>query len=223
MSASSRSMSARFRRYLVTGIITMIPVWVTWVVFQLVLEQLSKFGLPGVRAVGRWLSSDFPSLSRWVLAPWFQFTVAVLLTIAFLCILGWMAQRVLGQRLIGLFDRAMQRIPFITNVYGLMKKFIATLQQRPERLQRVVLVPFPTPELRAIAFVTKVIRDQNTGQDLVAVFVPTSPNPTSGYLEIVRKENVVETDWTVEQAMTFVVSGGTVAPEQVPFDRPQRT
>jgi len=65
-----------------------------------------------------------------------------------------------------------------------------------------------------------VIREQGTGRELAAVYVPTTPNPTSGYLEIVPLEKITPTDWTVDQAMSFIISGGAVAPDTIPFDPP---
>lgn len=84
----------------------------------------------------------------------------------------------------------------------------------------MVLISFPTPGMRAVGFVTKVMRDTDTGRELAAVYVPTSPNPTSGYIEIVPLDEVVQTDWSVEEAMSFVMTGGTTAPENIRFARP---
>jgi uncharacterized membrane protein len=73
--------------------------------------------------------------------------------------------------------------------------------------------------MRAVGFITKIMRDKDTGKQLAAVYVPTSPNPTSGYIEILPMENVILTDWTTEEAMTFVVTGGTNAPESLRFSQ----
>jgi uncharacterized membrane protein len=70
-----------------------------------------------------------------------------------------------------------------------------------------------------VGFVTKIIREQNSGREMAAVYVPTTPNPTSGYLEIIPTDRLINTDMTVEQAMTFIVSGGTVGPDEILFDR----
>jgi len=88
--------------------------------------------------------------------------------------------------------------------------------------QRVVLISFPTPEMKAVGFVTKVMRDETTGRELAAVYVPTSPNPTSGYIEIVPLEDVVQTDWTMEEAMSFVMTGGANAPDRVRYTPPPK-
>ena len=90
-------------------------------------------------------------------------------------------------------------------IYGSTKKLLSVLQQKPEKLQRVVLIEFPSPEMKTVGFVTRIMKDQTSGKELAAVYVPTTPNPTSGYLEIVPVEKLISTDWTVEEAMTFII------------------
>ena len=85
---------------------------------------------------------------------------------------------------------------------------------------RVVLIDFPHTEMKTLGFVTRVMREAGTGRELAAVYVPTTPNPTSGYLEIVPVEKITPTDWNVDQAMSFIISGGAVAPDTIPFTPP---
>jgi uncharacterized membrane protein len=82
----------------------------------------------------------------------------------------------------------------------------------------VVLIEFPSPEMKTVGFVTRTMVDTNTGQELAAVYVPTTPNPTSGYLEIVPIEKLVSTSWSIDEAMSFIISGGAVAPDSVPYE-----
>ena len=93
------------------------------------------------------------------------------------------------------------------------------MQKKPDKVQRVVLIPFPTPEMKTVGFVTRVLQDKDTGLELAAVYVPTTPNPTSGYLEIVPLSHVISTDWTIDEAMTFVISGGAVAPDKINYSK----
>jgi uncharacterized membrane protein len=86
------------------------------------------------------------------------------------------------------------------------------LQNKPTGTQRVVLIDFPSPELKTIGFVTRVFADAS-GRELAAVYVPTTPNPTGGYLEVVPLDKLTATDWSVDQAMAFILSGGAVAPD----------
>jgi uncharacterized membrane protein len=103
------------------------------------------------------------------------------------------------------------------------RKLLDILQTQPDGTQRVVLIDFPHDKMKSVGFVTRVIREQGTGRELAAVYVPTTPNPTSGYLEIVPVENITPTDWTVDQAMSFIISGGAVSPETIPFGVPGTT
>jgi uncharacterized membrane protein len=103
-------------------------------------------------------------------------------------------------------------------VHGAIRKTLAALQTQPKSGQRVVLIPFPSEQMLTVGLVTKVFRDSHSGREVAAVYVPTTPNPTSGYLEIVPLELIRDTGWTVDQAMTFIISGGTVGPDEIPFD-----
>ena len=76
--------------------------------------------------------------------------------------------------------------------------------------------------MKAVGFITKIIQDKNSDRKLAAVYVPTSPNPTSGYIEILPMDDVILTDWTTEEAMTFVVTGGTNAPESLNFSNKEK-
>ncbi|MEO5566110.1 MAG: DUF502 domain-containing protein, partial [Luteimonas sp.] len=100
------------------------------------------------------------------------------------------------------------------------RKLLDILQTQPDGTQRVVLIDFPHDKMKSVGFVTRVLREHGTGRELAAVYVPTTPNPTSGYLEIVPVENITPTDWTVDQAMSFIISGGAVSPETIPFSAP---
>ncbi len=207
------------QRYLLAGVLTVIPLWLTWLVFDLVLTQLSRIGMPWVRALSKALSTQYPTVAHWIVHPWFQPTVAVVITLVGLYVLGWLATRVVGKRVIAAFDALVGRVPFIQIIYGSTKKLIAALQQKPDKVQRVVLIAFPSPEMKTVGFVTRTLIDRDTGRKLAAVYVPTTPNPTSGYLEIVPLDQVVSTDWTFDEAMTFIISGGAVAPAHLNYTK----
>ena len=208
------------QRYLLSGVITLIPLWVTWLVFEFAFKQLSNLGAPWVRVLSRSISGDYPTLAGWLLEPAFQSVMAVTFMLVGLYVVGWLASRVIGRRLLRVFDATIQRLPMIQNVYGLVKKLISALEKKPEKVQRVVLIQFPSPEMKTVGFVTRTMLDSGTGKELAAVYVPTTPNPTSGYLEIVPVENLVSTEWTIDEAMNFIISGGAVAPENVPYTNP---
>lgn len=214
----NRGLQLHIQKYLLAGALTVIPIWITWVVFQFFVKQLSKFGMPWVRALSREVESHFPSLAQLILEPWFQTITAVVLTLLALYLLGLITTWVIGRRLIGFMDSLIERIPFIQTVYGATKKLISALQEKPGGVQRVVLIEFPSKEMKTVGFVTRTMKDSETGQELAAVYVPTTPNPTSGYLEIVPVERIVSTDWSMDEAMTFIISGGAIAPDNLTYN-----
>lgn len=207
------------QRYLLTGILSVVPLWITWLVFKFFFVQLSSLGLPWAVAFSTTLKDHSPTLAEWVVAPWFQSILAILLTLFALYLLGWIASKVIGQRILNLFDRMMHHIPVVQTVYGAVSKLIGVLKSKPENVQRVVLIAFPNPNMRTVGFVTKVIEDDKTGQKLAAVYVPTTPNPTSGYMEIVPLADLISTDWSMDEAMTFILSAGAVAPDRISYSQ----
>lgn len=208
---------SRLRDYLIAGMLTAIPVWITWVIFEFVVTQLSELGRPGAAALSEALRRYAPGFSEALTLPWFQTVLAVMVTLAFLLLLGWTATLVVGRRLIAIAEGILARIPLVQKIYGASKALLRALQQQPEGSQKVVLIAFPQPNMKTVGFVMRTLTDASTGESLAAVYVPTTPNPTSGYLEIVPTRDLVPTDWTFEEAMSFVISGGSVAPEHVSF------
>jgi len=215
----TRSLAKAVQRYVVAGIFTVIPLWVTWLVVELLFSLLAKAGAPTAAWVSQTLRPHAPWLAAVLAAPWLRSALAVVLALAALVGLGWVATNVAGRRLIKWFDGLMERIPLVRTVYSSVRKLIAALQQQPEGVQRVVLIDFPSPEMKTVGLVTRTIIDDDTGRQLAAIYVPTTPNPTSGYLEIVPTETITPTNWTVEEAMTFIVSGGAVAPDKMSYGR----
>ncbi len=205
------------RRYLLSGVITVIPLWVTWWVFDLVVRQLSILGRPWARVLSGNIRENSPALAQWILEPWFQSVLAVLITLLALYILGWAVNRVLGRRVLNAFESLLSRLPFVQTVYGAIRKLVLALQKKPTDVQRVVLLDFPSRDMKAVGLVTRTLVDSKNGRKLAAVYVPTTPNPTSGYLEIVPVERLVSTDWTIDEAMNFIVSGGAVSPDGIHY------
>jgi uncharacterized membrane protein len=207
------------QRYLLTGILSVIPLWITWLVFKFFFVQLSSLGRPWAMAVSNAFQQHSPTMAEWLITPWFQSILAILLTLLALYLLGWVASKVIGQRILSLVDGLMHRIPVVQTVYGAVSKLIGVLKSKPENVQRVVLIAFPNPGMRTVGFVTKVMQDDKTGQQLAAVYVPTTPNPTSGYMEIVPLEHLISTDWSMDEAMTFILSAGAVAPDRISYSQ----
>lgn len=208
------------QRLFITGLLTLLPIWLTWVVVKFVFVLLSGISEPVIGPVVQNLATTYPQSLSWLTEPWVRTVFALLATVAVILFSGVMARRVFGQRMLRWFEALIQRIPLASIVYSSARQLLDILQTKPDGTQRVVLVDFPHKEMKSIGFVTRVIREHGTGRELAAVYVPTTPNPTSGYLEIVPVEKITPTDWSVDQAMSFIISGGAVAPDSIPFSPP---
>jgi uncharacterized membrane protein len=143
----------------------------------------------------------------------------LLSTLAVIIAAGVLARRVVGQRALAWFESLVARVPLVNTVYGSARKLLDLLQTKPGNTQRVVLIDFPHPDMKSIGLVTRTLTDAKTGQELAAVYVPTTPNPTSGYLEIVPVALLTPIDWSVDEAVAFVISGGAVSRENIRFSR----
>jgi uncharacterized membrane protein len=210
---------ASLQRLFLTGLLTLLPIWLTWVVVKFVFVLLSDISRPLIQPLLQGYAAADERLV-WLVQPWLLNAFALMATLAVILLSGVMARRVFGQRVLRWFEALVARVPFANIIYGSARQLLDILQTKPDGTQRVVLVDFPHTEMKSIGFVTRVLREHGTGRELAAVYVPTTPNPTSGYLEIVPVEKVTPTDWTVDQAMSFIISGGAVSPETIPFSPP---
>ena len=212
---------ANFQKYFLSGLLTLLPIWLVWIVSKFFFVLLSDLSKPVIGPLTSRLAADDPAMLGWLSDPWVQTAIALVATLVFIVAIGAMGPRVLGQRLLMGFEALIARIPLAKSVYGSARQLLDMLQTKPGSSQRVVLLDFPRAGIKAIGFVTRSFHDQATGRELAAVYVPTTPNPTGGYLELVPVELLTPTDWSVDQAMTFILSGGAVSPnERIPFQRP---
>lgn len=211
------STGKRLQRLFLTGLLTLLPIWLTWVVVKFVFVMLSDLSKPWVQPLSRQISLSNPEVLGWFDDPWVQTAIALVATLLVILVVGWLARRVAGQRLLGWFEALVKRIPLASVIYSSARQLLDILQTKPDGTQRVVLIDFPHNEMKSVGFVTRILREEGTGHELAAVYVPTTPNPTSGYLEIVPMEKITPTDWTVDQAMSFIISGGAVSPDSIPF------
>ncbi len=206
---SSRLASAQ--QYILTGLLAIVPLWVTWLVFSFLLRLMSEYGTPVTDTFGQYIPADSPLAI--LLHPWMRNAIAVLITLTALYILGWAATRAIGARILGYIDTITSKIPFVQTIYGAARRLVGALTTKPDNVQRVVLLEFPSRGLRTVGFVTRTFREEKSGETLAAVYVPTTPNPTSGYLEIVPLDRITSTDWSMDDALAFIMSGGAVAPD----------
>ena len=212
----------QLRNYFITGLLTVLPLWLVWVVFKFVFGLLSDVSDPWVEPLLRNIAASFPDLLGWLAQPIVMTFVATTFTVAFLIGVGIFARRVVGQRSLAWFESVVDRIPVVNTVYGSARKLLDLLQTKPGTTQRVVLIDFPHADMKSVGLVTRTLRETGTGRELAAVYVPTTPNPTSGYLELVPVELLTPTNWTVDEAMAFIISGGAVSRAEVPFSRPKK-
>lgn len=208
------------QRLFLTGLLTLLPIWLTWVVVKFVFVLLSDTSRPLIGPLLNNLATTSPQALGWLNDQWVQTAIALIATVGVILLSGAMARRVVGQTVLRWFEAMIKRIPLASTIYGSARQLLDILQTKPDGTQRVVLVDFPHNQMKSIGFVTKVMREEGTGRELAAVYVPTTPNPTSGYLEIVPVELITPTDWTVDQAMSFIISGGAVSPSTIPFSAP---
>lgn len=202
----------------IAGILTLLPLAAVWVVLKVIIDALSYFGSPWVAWTAGTLGPFLPeSVAHVLSSDAFLYVIGTVFTLGMILAVGTLATRVVGQQLLEAFEGMLTRVPFVHMIYSSTKKVISALQTKQENVQRVVLVDFPNSDMRAIGFAMRSFRETTTGQDLTAVFVPTAPNPTSGYLEIVPTANVIPVDLTADQAMAMIVSGGVVGPDTITF------
>jgi len=129
--------------------------------------------------------------------------------------IGAIASRMIGQRVTTWVELVIARIPGVDMIYSATKKLIDVVRHKPGSPQRVVLIDFPHEGLRAIGFIMRTFPDAKTGEELAAVYVPTAPNPTSGYLLIVPLARLTPTEIQGDQAMAMILSGGAVTPDHL--------
>lgn len=199
------------QRNILAGIVTIGPLFVTYLIFSFVLQSLAKAGLPVVRL----LAALFPR--GWFGDPWLQPALAVLLTLAVLYVVGRVTSLVVGRQLFGLFESALERLPFVAKIYTSVRQLLDSMMAKKESSQRVVLIDFPIAGQKSIGFLTRTLADEVTGRPLAAVLVPNAINPTSAFLQILPAERLVETDLTMEQAMSMILTGGAVGPETMRY------
>ena len=200
---------------ILAGIITIGPLFVTYLIFSFLLGALAKAGLPLVQL----LAEFFPR--AWLSQPWLQSILAVLLTLVVLYIVGRIMSLVIGRQAFNLFEAVLERLPFVAKVYTSVRQLLDTMMAKKETSQRVVLVDFPLPGQKSVGFLTRTLTDSTTGMPLAAVLLPNAINPTSAFLQILPLERVTETGLSMEQAMSMLMTGGAVGPETIRYTQPE--
>jgi uncharacterized membrane protein len=201
------------QRYILAGVLTIGPLFVTYLIFRFLLDTLAQAGLPAVQL----LAAEFPK--AWLSQPWLQPVLAVALTVVVLYVVGRLTSLVIGRQAFNLFEAVLERLPFVAKVYTSVRQLLDTMMAKKESSQRVVLIDFPIEGQKSIGFLTRTLVDSTTGEPLAAVLLPNAINPTSAFLQVLPLDRVIDTDLTMEQAMSMLMTGGAVAPETIRYSR----
>ncbi|MGZ5201827.1 MAG: DUF502 domain-containing protein [Telluria sp.] len=194
------------RKYFITGLLVVVPLAITAWVLNLVIGTLDQSLLlvPDAWQPRNLIGFDLPG-------------VGAVLTIAVVFLIGLFTNNLIGNFVVRQWERLLGRIPVISSLYGSVKQVSDTLfSSNGNAFRKAVLIPYPHADSHTIAFLTGVpggdVKNHLQG-DYVSVYVPTTPNPTSGFFLMLERSKVVELDMTVDAALKYIVSMGVVAPE----------
>ena len=205
------------QRNILAGVITIGPLFVTYLIFSFLFGELAKAGLPMVQL----FAANFPR--DWPNQPWLQSILAIVATLVVLYVVGRVTSLVIGRQAFDLFEAVLERLPFVAKIYTSVRQLLDTMMAKKETSQRVVLVDFPIPGQKSIGFLTRTMIDETTGELLAAVLLPNAINPTSAFLQILPISWVTETGLSMEQAMSMIMTGGAVGPDSILFSQPALT
>jgi len=192
-----RSIFARIRNYFIAGVVVLIPIGIT-IYLTIFLISISSRILPKEINPNHYLPYDIPGLE-------------IVMSIILITLIGFLSLSFLGKKILELFNNILKRIPILRTIYSAILQMTETFT-KTEKNKNVVLVEYPRKGSWAVGFATK----ENSGEitkktqkKLINVFIPTTPNPTSGFLLMFPKEDVIYLDLSFEEASKFIVSAGT--------------
>src|SRR6056300_170179 len=196
--AKKRSLSLTLRNYFITGVVVLIPIGFTLYLSKILIGISSKI-IPENINPNSYLPFKIPGIE-------------IIISIILITIVGGISLSFLGNRILKLIDDLFKRIPFLRTVYSAIVQMTETFSKKDDNKKSVVLIEYPRKGVWAVGFATK----ENTGEmaektnkKLINVFVPTTPNPTSGFLLMFPMDEVIYLNMTFEEASKFIVSAGT--------------
>jgi|TARA_B110000881_G_C18419731_1_gene435291 uncharacterized membrane protein len=195
---TKKSIFTRLRNYFLAGAVVLVPIAIT-LYLTLFFIKISTKLLPKEINPNNYLPIDIPGIE-------------ILISIILIIFIGWLSLSFLGKKIIELINNLLKKIPILRTIYSAIGQMTETLTSSNNSQQSVVLIEYPRKGLWAVAFATKEnkgIIKNSIGQEIVNVFVPTTPNPTSGFLLMIPKKDLIYLDVTFEQASKFIVSAGT--------------
>ena len=196
-----KSIFARIRNNFIAGIVVLIPIGITLYLTLAIVTVSSKI-LPKEINPNNYLPYNIPGIE-------------IIIALFLITLIGWLSLSFIGKKLLNIFDNILNKIPILRTIYSAFTQMLETFTSNKVSKKNVVLVEYPRKGTWAVGFAT----NKNTGeiknkigQEVVNVFVPTTPNPTSGFLLMFPKEDVIYLDITFEQASKFIVSAGSTNP-----------
>ena len=199
---SKKSFSLTLRNYFITGVVVLIPIGFTLYLTKILIGISSNL-IPKNINPNSYLPFNIPG-------------VEIIISILLITIVGGLSLSFFGRRILKLIDDLFKRIPFLRTVYSAVVQMTETFSKSDDKKRSVVLIEYPRKGVWAVGFATKENKGemaQKTGKNLINVFVPTTPNPTSGFLLMFPKEEVIYLDISFEEASKFIVSAGTTSPK----------
>ena len=193
-----RSLTLILRNYFITGVVVLIPIGFTLYLSKILIGLSSKI-IPQNINPNNYLPFAIPG-------------VEILISVIFITVVGGLSLSFLGKRILKLIDDLFKRIPFLRTIYSAILQMTESFSSKDNNKKSVVLIEYPRKGVWAVGFATKENKGEmaeKTKQKLINVFVPTTPNPTSGFLLMFPIEDVIYLDMTFEEASKFIVSAGT--------------
>ena len=193
-----RSLTLILRNYFITGVVVLIPIGFTLYLSK-VLIGISSNIIPENINPNNYLPFEIPGIE-------------IIISIILITIVGGLSLSFLGKRILKLIDDLFKRIPFLRTIYSAILQMTETFSKKENDKKSVVLIEYPRKGVWAVGFATKENKSemaQRTNQKLINVFVPTTPNPTSGFLLMFPKKEIIYLDMSFEEASKFIVSAGT--------------
>ena len=193
-----RSIFAKIRNYFFAGAVVLIPIGITLYLSIFIIKVSSRL-LPKELNPNYYLKFDIPGIE-------------IIIALVVITFIGWLSLSFLGKKIIELINNILKKIPILRTIYSAINQMTESLTKSDNKQKSVVLLEYPKKDVWAVGFATKEnkgIISQKIGDELVNVFVPTTPNPTSGFLLMVPKKNLIFLDISFEQASKFIVSAGT--------------
>ena len=198
-----RSIFTRIRNYFIAGIVVLIPIGIT-IYVTIFLVSISSKILPKEINPNHYLPYNIPGLE-------------IFISIILITLIGGLSLSFIGKKMLDLFNNVLKRIPILRTIYSALGQMTETFTKSDKGKKNVVLLEYPRKGAWAVGFATKDNRGEinnKTKKNLVNVFVPTTPNPTSGFLLMFPKEDLVYLDISFEEASKFIVSAGTSDPKK---------